>query len=662
MASVDADTCIRTGAREDRGESEGTPRRTWDVSRERSDRGPDRGSGESPLVAVRPAEALAAGAPAPREGRDRGRRSPVQHSDRPRLPPRRPLSAGRRVRHPEPGQPQHDRRRPADPVRDQGRAKLRGGLPARCDRRAGDRSTPDRTLLPAPGSLAGLLHRADIRRADQPPHLGLLNAPGRPGPSGGRALPSDSVPGGRADAARRAPPPADADDSRRGPAGRRDRHILRALRPPEVHGGAGPARGCQRRRRGGPGADPDRSELRSGTLGDRSVRRADRRVAASRHQPRLGPGAVLRRTGLRRLRRDHGSALAGRPARPGGSDHCRRARLLPALRRAGGGGNHGLGLALGLIPAGPGSRHPGVRPHGRAAGDRRSTGAGAGPHDGNSGDRVRGYVVPVWTRGALGASGREREASAGRGGGPRGAERRRQVHHRRPSPPLLGPDARPHLLERAGHPGGRPGRPEGSNRLRAAGAHALLRHRLREHRLRPAGRQPRGDRGGGSGGARPRVHRAPAQRLPDPGRREGGAAVGRAAAAAGDRPGRAQGAPHPDPGRGDQQPRHRERTARRGGARQPDGGPHDADHRPPPSHRAAGRPAPRPGSRPRRRGGFARRTAPPGRPVRPWRWRSSPSPRRRCAPHRPRPPPTPPPAPTRSRCGRTSGSRTFGSP
>ena len=115
------------------------------------------------------------------------------------------------------------------------------------------------------------------------------------------------------------------------------------------------------------------------------------------------------------------------------------------------------------------------------------------------------------------------------------------------------------------------------------------------------GRHDATDCGGGGCGAagqRARVHRAAARGLRHVHRRARRQAVGRAAAAPGDRARDPQVAADPDSRRGDQQPRHRERTADSGvdgrAARRAD----DVRHRAPPVDRASREPDPADGGRP----------------------------------------------------------------
>ena len=84
-------------------------------------------------------------------------------------------------------------------------------------------------------------------------------------------------------------------------------------------------------------------------------------------------------------------------------------------------------------------------------------------------------------------------------------------------------------------------------------------------------------------------------------RRARRAAVGRPAAAHRHRPRDPARSADPAARRGDQRARRRERAAGAGGARAPDAGPHDARHRPPPRHRAGGRPHRGDGPGPHRR-------------------------------------------------------------
>ena len=96
----------------------------------------------------------------------------------------------------------------------------------------------------------------------------------------------------------------------------------------------------------------------------------------------------------------------------------------------------------------------------------------------------------------------------------------------------------------------------------------------------------RRDRGGGAGGARARVHPGAAATVRDADRRARPAAVGRPAAAAGDRAGAAEELADPDPRRGDLVARRRVGAAGAGRARQPDAQPHVVRHRAPAVDRA----------------------------------------------------------------------------
>ena len=93
------------------------------------------------------------------------------------------------------------------------------------------------------------------------------------------------------------------------------------------------------------------------------------------------------------------------------------------------------------------------------------------------------------------------------------------------------------------------------------------------------------------------------------------AALGRAAAAAGDRAGDLQGCPDPHPRRGDVAARHRVRVADREGARQPDAGANDARHRAPALDGSPRRPHPRSRRRAHRRGGQPRLALDSARPL-----------------------------------------------
>ena len=102
-------------------------------------------------------------------------------------------------------------------------------------------------------------------------------------------------------------------------------------------------------------------------------------------------------------------------------------------------------------------------------------------------------------------------------------------------------------------------------------------------------RDRRGDRSGGARGARARVHRVAGRRLRHVDRRARPAAVGRPAAAAGDRPRAAQGSADPDSRRSDVVARRGVRAAGAGGAREPDAQPHRVRDRAPAVHGAARR-------------------------------------------------------------------------
>ena len=86
------------------------------------------------------------------------------------------------------------------------------------------------------------------------------------------------------------------------------------------------------------------------------------------------------------------------------------------------------------------------------------------------------------------------------------------------------------------------------------------------------------------GSQRPRVHPGPAGWLRHPDRGTRREALRRAKAAPVDCAGRAEGCPHPDPGRGNFLGRYPDRIIDSGSARTVDEGPHDGHHRPPPVH------------------------------------------------------------------------------
>ncbi len=137
----------------------------------------------------------------------------------------------------------------------------------------------------------------------------------------------------------------------------------------------------------------------------------------------------------------------------------------------------------------------------------------------------------------------------------------------------------------------------------------------REHPLRPAGRDARGDRAREPHRARRRVHRRLREGLRHGRRRARRPAVGRAAAARRDRardPGRPA---HPDPRRGDVEPRQRERGADPGRPALAAPRPHDVRHRAPAVDDPQRRPDPRARGRRDRRARHARRTARARRPL-----------------------------------------------
>ena len=98
-------------------------------------------------------------------------------------------------------------------------------------------------------------------------------------------------------------------------------------------------------------------------------------------------------------------------------------------------------------------------------------------------------------------------------------------------------------------------------RDRAAGRVPLRRLGARQHRVRPPRRDGRRGRGRRAARQRARVHRQLAGAVRDVHRRARRQALGRPAAAARDRARDPRVAADPDPRRGDQQPRHRERAA-----------------------------------------------------------------------------------------------------
>ena len=121
------------------------------------------------------------------------------------------------------------------------------------------------------------------------------------------------------------------------------------------------------------------------------------------------------------------------------------------------------------------------------------------------------------------------------------------------------------------------------------------------------GAERRADRGGGARRQRARLHRRAARRLPDDDRRARPAAVGRPAAAPGDRAGAAEELADPDPRRSDLGARQRVRAAGAAGAGDADDEPHLVRDRASPVDGAPRRRDHRPRARPHRRNRQARR-------------------------------------------------------
>ncbi len=136
---------------------------------------------------------------------------------------------------------------------------------------------------------------------------------------------------------------------------------------------------------------------------------------------------------------------------------------------------------------------------------------------------------------------------------------------------------------------------------RPAGRVPVRRLGPRQHRVRPPRRDGGRHRGRRPPRERPRVHRQAPGRLRDVHRRARREAVGRPAAAAGDRPGHPGAAADPDPGRGDEQPRHRERATDPGVDGVAARGADDVRDRPPAVDDPARRPDPADGERRDRR-------------------------------------------------------------
>ena len=124
---------------------------------------------------------------------------------------------------------------------------------------------------------------------------------------------------------------------------------------------------------------------------------------------------------------------------------------------------------------------------------------------------------------------------------------------------------------------------------------------------------PAQDRGRGEGRARARIRLGPAREISDAYRRAGTEAVGRAAAASGDRAGALEERAYPDPRRGDVGPGCRGRASGSGRARDADAESHVVRHRAPAvDDHARGRDC-RARARAHRRGRTARASAEPGR-------------------------------------------------
>ncbi|CAA9309861.1 MAG: Lipid A export ATP-binding/permease protein MsbA, partial [uncultured Gemmatimonadaceae bacterium] len=494
-------------------------------------------------------------------------------------------------------------------VRAAGRDELRAGVPAQLHHRArGGPVARGRVRAPR-AALAGILHRPAHGRAHESPERRPRRAAVADGNMGERAVAADPLSRGRGGAAHPHAPEAHAHDARGGAHRGGGGLLLRAAAAPGEHGGAG-----QDRRRDGIGrrgilADPHRAELRARGRGDAALRRAARRRGGGRGAPCVPAGALLRRGGLRRLRRGVGGALAGWPARARGHAHVGRARALSPLRHHRGGRGGGTGLAVRVVPGSRGGGDAGVRAAGHPA---RRGGAREPRRARRRGARRRAArpgVVPLRAGAARRADGGVAAHRARRDGGAGGAERRGEDHRGVAGAALLGRHRRPH---HAGRPRRAVALVRGAargDRARAAGARAVLGDRARQHRVRaPRGHRRRGD-GRRARRARVGVHRATPARLRDARGRARGEALRRAAAAARDRARVPQGPRRGDPRRGHLEPRHRERAAGGGGDGDAARGALDAHHRAPPEHRAPRRPCGRPRPRPRGGGGHPRRAA-----------------------------------------------------
>ena len=434
--------------------------------------------------------------------------------------------------------------------------------------------------------------------------------------------------------------------ARRG--GRAARNLVRPVPAPVLRGRPHPDRGVRIPRvsrpsgRVGPPRVRPLHPHRSGRvhpLGPREQPAAPARLRSVRGRvPRHPPGprhpqgvraerrarAASRRAGGRDLPHHHVGARGQLP-RPG--DHRRRAR-----------GRRGGGARLRGVPGGRGGDVP-RRAAGRADDGHRGVPAAARPPrpppsgTGRHGGGRRGAEPP--RRAPDRGLSRLRGPRAGRGAGPDGGVRGGRVHLSgrpppRPSRPRF-PDRgrgagrvrrgerrredvdRPPAASplRSGRGVGahrwarpprslRPRRPR-PDRGRQPGHRPLPRHGGGQPSLRPARRVPRRARRGGAGGERARIHREAAGRLPDGGRRTRGAALRRAAPADRDRPGRSPRRSHPGARRGAERGGCGERGGHPGGARTPDGGPHQPHLRPPPVERHRSGPDPRPRRRAGRR-------------------------------------------------------------
>jgi hypothetical protein len=254
------------------------------------------------------------------------------------------------------------------------------------------------------------------------------------------------------------------------------------------------------------------------------------------------------------------------------------------------------GPLSGADPAGPGGRGARVRAAGRPAGGAGAAGRAAGPGIFANAIRLERVGVPLRRRRA-----RAERCGSGdpprRGGRAGGAERGGEEHARGPAAALPRPGRGPDHAGRRGSARSAARELRVAVRDRDAGDHPVPRHGARQHRLRHGRRAAGAVEAAARAANAARFHPRDAAGLRHGARRAGRAAVRRAAAAHRDRPGAAAQPADPDPGRGDQRPRHGERAAGAARDRRAARRPHGSRDRAPPFDRAACRPDP--GARPR---------------------------------------------------------------